>query len=488
MTLAAIYTRYSSTNQDRASTIRQLDDCRKYAKEHGWEVVGEYIDEETTGRSDQREAFLRLIEDGQAKRFGAVIVWALDRFARNRDDSRVYKVTLRRAGVLVHSVTEPIDHDTDEGVIRESIAELFGELESRKIGRRVRSGMISAAKRGFYPSYNCLYGFRRVRVADQETGRERWQLEPDPAAAEVVQRIFREYIDGSGLKAIANSLNRDQVPTQRGARGWMMTTVGAILKNPGYRGTLVWGKRKTGRTPERETAQFKIEPLIDERTWKKAQARRRATSHPTGRKTGSSPRPFSGLCRCGICGDQFRALSKAEGKYSMGCVRRYRFGGPPDGCGNRRYIREDVLMGLVRRDLDILLDPTRLKRAIAVRVGAARTKKADSTKERDLGRRLADVEARLRRLWDAVENGTMPAAEARKRINDRESERNRLRDELQALERKPEEDPRDFLALAEEAMRVLETATGSDFRRILAAIGASIFIHPERIEVVIDAI
>ena len=81
---AVIYARYSSDNQREESIEGQIRDCRAYAERNGIEIVGTYIDRAYSARTDRRPDFQRMIKDSAKKNFDVVIVWKLDRFARNR--------------------------------------------------------------------------------------------------------------------------------------------------------------------------------------------------------------------------------------------------------------------------------------------------------------------------------------------------------------------------------------------------------------------
>ena len=121
---AVVYARYSSDNQREESIEGQIRDCRAYAEYNGIEIVGEYIDRAFSAKTDDRPDFQRMIADSAKKLFDVVLVWKLDRFARNRYDSAFYRYTLRKNGVRLISVKENIS-DGPEGIILESMIEGF---------------------------------------------------------------------------------------------------------------------------------------------------------------------------------------------------------------------------------------------------------------------------------------------------------------------------------------------------------------------------
>lgn len=106
-----IYARYSSDRQTEQSIEGQLKECYEYARRNGYTVVGEYIDRAISGTTDHRPEFLRMIADGDKKLFQSVLVYQLDRFARNRYDSATYKAKLKKNGIRVLSARENISDD-----------------------------------------------------------------------------------------------------------------------------------------------------------------------------------------------------------------------------------------------------------------------------------------------------------------------------------------------------------------------------------------
>ena len=99
MDKAVIYARYSSDNQRDASIDQQVKECRKYAEQMGYEVIRTYADRALTGKTDKRPDFLKMIKDSAKQEFRYVIVYALDRFSRNKYDSAIYKQKLKENGV-----------------------------------------------------------------------------------------------------------------------------------------------------------------------------------------------------------------------------------------------------------------------------------------------------------------------------------------------------------------------------------------------------
>ena len=100
---AVIYARYSSDNQREESIEGQIRECTAYAEKNGITIVKHYIDRAISAKTDNRPEFQQMIKDSDKKLFDIVLVWKLDRFARNRYDSARYKTQLKKNGVKLMS-------------------------------------------------------------------------------------------------------------------------------------------------------------------------------------------------------------------------------------------------------------------------------------------------------------------------------------------------------------------------------------------------
>lgn len=142
----AIYLRYSSTGQSDQSIEGQLRDCRTFCKANHYRIVAIYVDRATTARKDveKRVHLMEMISDSAKQNWEYVIVWKLDRFARNRNDSAIMKMRLRKNGVKVLSATEHLT-DSPESIILESVLEGMAEFFSAELSQKVTRGMRESA-------------------------------------------------------------------------------------------------------------------------------------------------------------------------------------------------------------------------------------------------------------------------------------------------------------------------------------------------------
>ena len=126
---AVIYARYSSDNQREESIEGQIRECTAFAEKNNITILRHYIDRAFSAKTDNRPEFQNMIKDSGKRLFDMIIVWKLDRFARNRYDSARYKAVLKKNGVKVVSATEVIS-DGAEGIILESVLEGYAEYYS----------------------------------------------------------------------------------------------------------------------------------------------------------------------------------------------------------------------------------------------------------------------------------------------------------------------------------------------------------------------
>jgi site-specific DNA recombinase len=155
---AVIYARYSTDSQREESIEGQIRECTAYAEKNGFTVVKHYIDRAVSAKTDNRPQFQQMIKDSERGIFDVIIVWKLDRFARNRYDSARYKTQLKRNGVKLVSATEVISAGP-EGIILESVLEGYAEYYSADLSEKVVRGMTENALKGIYNGGTIPFGY-----------------------------------------------------------------------------------------------------------------------------------------------------------------------------------------------------------------------------------------------------------------------------------------------------------------------------------------
>ena len=143
-----LYMRYSSDRQTEQSIEGQNRVCTAFCEQQGYEIVDRYIDRATSAfkDTDKRTEFQRMIRDSEKQLWEGIVVYKLDRFARNRYDSATYKARLKKNGVRVISATENIS-DNPEGVILEAVLEGMAEFYSKELSQKITRGMFESANK-----------------------------------------------------------------------------------------------------------------------------------------------------------------------------------------------------------------------------------------------------------------------------------------------------------------------------------------------------
>ena len=217
LTPAALYARVSSDRQDVDLYVdAQLRALRDYAKNNGYTIAREYVDEAESGRIADRPQFRKMIDEGGRNNapFQEILVWKFSRFTRKREHAVAFKSMLRRRAVRVVSITEQAD-DTPTGKLLEAIIESVDEFYSENLAQEVVRGMREAASRGYFLGSKAPFVYNRVKVSDGV--RERPTLEVDPEAAPIVKEIFESSRRGNGLKEICKDLNGRGITHKGGA-------------------------------------------------------------------------------------------------------------------------------------------------------------------------------------------------------------------------------------------------------------------------------
>jgi len=414
----ALYARVSSERQDIDLSISaQLKAMREYASRNGQTVVKEYVDEAESGRSIDRPGFRQMIVAARQKPspFEAILVWKLSRFARNREDSIIYKSLLRRHGIQVVSINEPVG-DTPTGRLLEGIIEVVDEFYSANLSQDVLRGMRENAGRGFLNGGKAPYGYSRVRV--QDGAKERTKLEPDPNTAPIVQRIFREALSGKGLKAIARGLNADGLTSKTGKK-WGTTSIEKILHNETYTGALIWGRKRTNRTHD-EPVILRTEnawsAIIDKPTFTKAQsmlsARAPRVVHP---RAVDSAYLLSSLIRCGKCGAAMVGHRSGHRYQYYMCGNARRKG--REVCQSPNLPREKVERFIIDRIKDYVLTEENLEELTRLTNDELALSSAEVRERLTLlEAQIADVNNRLSKLYEVLETGEFHSEELAPRI------------------------------------------------------------------------
>jgi len=391
---AVIYARYSSHGQTEQSIEGQLRDNYAWAKQQGITIVGEYIDRALSGTKDQRPDFQRMVEDAAKRQFELVIVWKLDRFARNRYDSAIYKARLKKYGVRVVSVKENIA-DSPEGIILEGLLESMAEYYSANLSQNIRRGQRENIEKGMFCGGSIPFGYK---VQDK-------RLVIDDKTAPIARFVFEQYAQGVTKKEIINHLNRLGVRNRSG-KPLTYTAFAHMLSNTTYIGQYKYnGKIVPGVAQQ----------LIDNDIFEKVQQRLATTRRAPAASKGEERYLLQGKIFCGHCG---RSMVGESGRSQNGNVYHYYACSAKKkrlGCRKKNERKDLVEQYVVCETLKYMNAPGRIAQ-VAKAVVNEYNKAFSDDQVGALEKALAQIDREMDKLVDALIEA--PKA-AHKKIYDR---------------------------------------------------------------------
>lgn len=281
-----IYARFSSHSQTEQSIEGQLRECYEYAKRQDLLVVAEYIDRALTGTTDKRPEFLRMIDDSKKKTFDYVLVYQLDRFARNRYDSANYKAKLKKNGVRVLSAKENITEDAS-GILIGGVLESMAEYYSAELSQKVKRGIRESYEKGYFIGGYGLFGYDIVD--------KKWTI--NSYEADIVRDIFTRYKNGEKAKEIIARLNGQGIKTKAGS-SFNMNSLARIIRNEKYIGKV---------TSHGTVYTNVIPPIVDEELFYECNVIMDKHKHKPRDSKSEQPYVLSGKLFCGFCGSLMTA-------------------------------------------------------------------------------------------------------------------------------------------------------------------------------------
>ena len=456
---AGLYLRLSRDDEgagESASIATQRAILRAYAADHGFTVVGEYVDDGWSGTTFDRPGFRRLLSDIDRGRIDLVLTKDLSRLGRDYIAvGRYTEIEFPARGVRYIAVNDGYDSAAPASDLI-PFQNVVNEMYARDASRKIRSAFAAKMKAGRYIGSFAPYGYRKDPA-------DRNRLLPDEGAAPVIRRIFRLAAAGTGCAAIARLLNAEGVPSPalyrclchphlnpedytRG-RVWTPSGVARLLRSPVYLGHTVQGKttklsfKSPVVRPNPREAWIKVEhthqPLVDEETF--TQAARLAAQRSCPPNAGFH-NLFSGLARCAGCGRTLSAVgTRKKGSPATLVCGGYKAGGK--GVCTNHAIDYNLLSALVLRSLRraLALPPEELEAlaAEAEEILARREKARSEDEGRPLLARAEELEGLLDRLWEEHLRGVLPEERLRRLREKYEGELSALRARLAVLDSAP---------------------------------------------------
>ncbi len=342
-------------------------------------VVGEYTDRALTGKNDDRPDFQRMISDASKKQFQYVIVWKIDRFARNRFDSAIHKAALKKYGVRVISATENITNEP-EGIMLEGLLETLAEYYSANLAKHVKRGQRESAIAGTYIGGVPPIGFKVVNK----------KLVVDEEKAPIIQYVFEQYAKGVSKKEIIGELNARGILNKSG-HPLTLSSLQAALRNPKYIGKYIHnGQEVTGG----------CEALISEDIFNAVQQRLDSVRRAPAAKKARQEYLLSGKAFCGYCGSR---LVGESGKSKTGAMYHYYACGKKKKyhkCNKKNEKKDFLEWYVVEQTIEYVLLPERID-YIAERIVAKYDEEFNDKRIKALERQAQKLENEINVAVDA---------------------------------------------------------------------------------------
>lgn len=315
----AAYCRVSTDSEEQATSYEaQIEHYTNYIKSNPeWELAGIFADEGITGtNTKKREEFNRMIEECMQGKIDMIITKSISRFARNTLDCLKYIRQLKEKNIPVYFEKENINTLDSKGEILLTIMASLAQQESQSLSQNVKLGIQYRYQQGkIHINHNRFLGYTKDKDGN---------LVIVPEEAEIVKRIYREYLEGSSMLQIARGLEADGILTGAGNPRWHTSTINKILRNEKYIGDALLQKTYTvdflskKRVPNNGIVpQYYVEnshePIIPREIYMQVQEElvRRRCVHisKNGKKRNySNKHPLSQMVFCGNCHEIFRRV------------------------------------------------------------------------------------------------------------------------------------------------------------------------------------
>lgn len=313
----AAYARVSTGHTEQLHSLSaQISYYNNYIGNRGdWELVGIYADAAQTGTKDDRPEFQRLIKDARAHKIDMVVVKSITRIARNTVTLLKTVREFKDLQIDIYLEKENIHTLSSDGELMLTLLASFAQEESRSLSENIKWAVRKKFEQGQLFGGSDMYGYRIKDGA----------LYVIPEEAEIVKRIYRDYLSGMGIGRIAKNLNLEGVKSKTGGL-WRDNVIGKILRNERYTGDLLLQKtyhpdhinqkciRNHGELPMYYVKDHH-EAIIDRATFKEVQVEiaRRKEVHNYGTPAASErPYPFTRLIRCGLCKKHFQRRANPQ--------------------------------------------------------------------------------------------------------------------------------------------------------------------------------
>lgn len=454
---AVIYARYSSDSQREESIEGQLRECKEYAERNGIAVLSTYIDRALSAKTDNRPDFQRMIKDSAKGLFDIVLVWKLDRFARNRYDSAHYKAILKKNGVKVVSAKEAIAEDST-GILLESLLEGYAEFYSVELSEKIHRGQKENALKGLNNGGGIPLGY--VLGSDK-------RLAVDPLTAPVVLEIFTRYAEGETVRAIVESLNERGLQTRR-KKPYSMNSFNAILKNRKYIGEYKY---------QDVVIPGGVPAIVPQELFNRVQARMEKNKRAPAMGKADENFLLTTKLFCGKCGRLMVGESgtshtgKKHYYYKCGSAKR------KTGC-TKKAVKKDWIENLiVERTMQMIFDDMALE-AIAGMVLDVQAR--ENTSLPVLKEQLAQTEHGIQNMLNAIQQGIFTPS-TKQRLEELEEAKERLTVSILQEELQKPRLSKEQILFFLHRFRAIDTTKQEQRQRLIDSFVNAVYVYDDKI-------
>ena len=396
----AAYCRVSTDSEEQETSYEaQVTHYTEYIQKNPeWELAGIFADDGISGtNTKKRDEFNRMIDECMAGNIDMIITKSISRFARNTLDCLQYIRQLKDKNIPVYFEKESINTLDAKGEVLLTIMASLAQQESQSMSENIKLGLQYRFQQGkVHINHNRFLGY--TKDADGH-------LIIDPEQAEIVKRIYREYLEGSSMGKIAAGLMADGILTGAGKEKWHTSTINKILRNEKYMGDALLQKTYTtdfltkkriknnGIVPQ-YYVEDDHEAIIPKNLFMQVQAelvrRRVVHTSPSGKKRSfSCNHCFAQMVFCGDCGELYRRVHwNNHGCKSIvwRCISRLEITHAEMPCENRT-VNELLLQEITLKAINKILTERKvflkqLQANIAKAVVSADTLSPDGIQER----------------------------------------------------------------------------------------------------------
>ena len=480
MQKAYVYARYSTDMQREESIEAQIAAINEYAQQKGITIARQYIDRASSGKTAEgRENFLQMIADAKSGEVSLILVHKSNRFARNREESAIYKHKLRKLGITVKAVAQ----DFGEGphaVLMDAIMEGLDEYYSLELATETMKTLKVNASKCQYNGGRPLYGYRI-------NSEKHYELEPQEAA--VVKDIYTKIVSGWSYIEVLRYLDEAGVCNRQG-KSFGKNSLHDMLRNERYTGTYIFNEtprrhpvtgKRTSRIKKNSNEIIKIPggipQIVQHETWEKVQIimDARKQNPTTARKRKYL---LTGFIKCGVCGGSYIGITTTTQYTEKSYYRCSSKGNKPGSCNSKNISLEETetkVEEFLRTQIESII-PEEL--AAATNKFIANERGNSKAKIAAIKNDLWDIEKKIENLLVALENGDTSEV-IRSRLAGHVEIKEKLQDQLEILAT-PQRVVTPGMITRQLNTLNLDGKTQEEKRAVLSKFGLKITINPDK--------